>query len=64
MKNVSWITASVGVLIVLIAFFVRFHQEPAVAMLGGRSGSILLVGNTIILVGVFFAVLTLKNKTR
>jgi len=64
MKIGAWIIAVVGILVVLVAFFIRFYYEGTVSLMGGRSGSILLVGNTLILVSILFAVLNLHDKGR
>ena len=64
MKIVSWIAAIVGILVVLIAFYTRFHGERQVSLMGNHcaAGSLLLVGNTILILGILFAVLDLQDK--
>ena len=66
MKVVSWVAAVVGMLVVLIAFYARYHGEQTISVLGTQSaaGSALLVGNTILLLAILFVVLDLQGKRK
>ena len=59
MKAVFWIAGVVGLLVVLFAVIGRFHGPATVTVLGRlfEAKSLLLVGNTILLVGLYFGLL-------
>ena len=64
MKIVSQIVGLLGVLVALFAVFGRFHGAPTIGLAGHHfaAGSVLLVGNTLLLAGVFLALLEMQTK--
>ena len=64
MKTVSQIVGAVGVLVVLMAIYGRFHGAPTVALHGHifAAASVLLMGTAILVFAVFLAVLGLQEK--
>ena len=64
MKTVSQLVGAVGVLVILMAIYGRFHGAPTVALFGHlfHGSSVLLMGTAILVFGVFLAVLGLQEK--
>jgi len=64
MKLVSQVLAVIGAIAVLLAVYGRFHGAPTITLQGRHfaAGSLLLVGNTILLLGVFLALLSKQDR--
>ena len=64
MKAVSLVAGALGVLVVLAALIGRLQGEPVTfPVLGQHTGSaVLLVGNTLLLIGIFLLALNLQPK--
>jgi len=64
MKTASMLVGAVGILVVFGAIYGRFHGAWTLTV-GGRlfaPTTFLLMGNTLLLAGVFLAVLALNGK--
>ena len=63
MKKVSWALGVLGILIGIVAVVGRFHGQSAVWILGHAftAGAILLVGNTVLLLGLFAGLIELQR---
>ena len=64
MKTASQIVGVVGILVILMAIYGRFHGAPTVALHGHlfAGASVLLMGTAILVIGLFLAVLGLQEK--
>ena len=65
MKALSLIAGVLGALVILAALIGRFHGAPTVTfpVLGRHTASaVLLIGNTLLVIGVFLLALNLQPK--
>lgn len=62
MKALSWILGLVGLVVVVLAVLGRFYHLPTITLMGQShaAASVILVGNTILLLGVLAALLGKK----
>ncbi|MFH0953099.1 MAG: hypothetical protein V1873_02085 [Verrucomicrobiota bacterium] len=64
MKMLSWLVGVLGVLVILAAVYGRFHGPPSVILAGYSfaARSVLLAGNSILLVGLWLGLVDLQTK--
>lgn len=64
MKIVPLIVGALGLVAIVLAFIGRFHaaQTITVGQTHVAASSVLLVGNSLLLIGLFLSVLNLQNK--
>lgn len=65
MKLASQAVGLAGVLLILVAVFGRFHGPPTITVFSHQfsAASVLLMGNTVLLLAVFLALLNMQaNK--
>ena len=64
MKFVSWVVAALGLLTVLVGVVGRFRGTPLVWVFGHAhtASSMLLVGNTLLLIAIFLAIACPPSK--
>jgi hypothetical protein len=64
MKGASWLAVVLGLLVILMGFYGRFHGAWSIHVLGERfaASTFVLVGNSLLLIGIFLSVLALQGK--
>ena len=64
MKIASLIAGAVGLLVIVLAFYGRFHGAPTITFQGKifSASGFLLTGNALLVIGVFLSVLDSQNK--
>lgn len=64
MKILSWLVSVLGILVLLAAVYGRFHSAPSIALAGYSfaARSVILAGNSILLVGLWLGLVDLQTK--
>jgi len=61
----SWIIGAAGMALILLAFYGRFHGAATLRVFGQdhAATSVLLVGNTVLLAGLYVGLFGLRSRT-
>ena len=64
MKIASLLAGALGLLVIVLAFYGRFHEAPTITFRGDvfSASGLLLAGNALLVIGVFLSVLGLQSK--
>lgn len=64
MKILSWVVSLAGLAMLALAVYGRFHDEPTMTLMGQTfaGGTLLLAGNSILLVGVWLGLVDLQTS--
>lgn len=64
MKILSWLVSLVGLAVLALSVYGRFHDEPTMTLFGTTyaCGKILLAGDSILLVGILLGLVDLQTR--